>query len=226
MAMKRFIAVSLTTIGIALSVGNHAASAASLFICDVESCANGVSSPDPYVTFTQSGFTSFQINSVNAGPQVVVSENAGPPPPSSVGGSYENDFAATWNITNPILPQNETVFLYEGPVSSGIISDVLHYTYSQDRNGIGHLDGFVMSDSSLDEAGINATLLALAGIFPTLSIQEPDGPFDFSNTNITAQFQSETPLPATWTMMLGGLALVGFAAHRRKKKGAAAFAVA
>ena len=47
--------------------------------------------------------------------------------------------------------------------------------------------------------------------------------FGFSNG---AAGVSAAPLPASWTMMLTGLVVLGFIAYRRQKKGAAAMAAA
>ena len=128
-----------------------------------------------------------------------------------------DDFNATWILGGPINAENETVFFVNplDPAENGTtgVSDVLHYTYTQDSNGFGHLDGFVISDvtGSLSIADLNA-----ASIVATLPFVDETHPevFDFSNTNITAKFQSDVPEidaasgGAAIALLLGVLALV------------------
>ena len=45
--------------------------------------------------------------------------------------------------------------------------------------------------------------------------------FDYAAANV-----SDNPLPASWTMMLVGLAALGFVGYRGTKKGSAAIATA
>ena len=111
----------------------------------------------------------------------------------------------------PINATNQTDFFTE---LGGGISDVLHFIYTQDASGFGHLDGFVMSDAG--EAGIDPAFLASHSIVATLTIGETEQ-FNFSNTNITALFRSDpadVPEPASLgLLLLGGLGLL---LHRRK----------
>jgi hypothetical protein len=126
-------------------------------------------------------------------------------------------FSGVWILGAPINATNQTVFFTE---AGGGISDVLHFTYSQDTNGNGHLDGFVMSDSGTP---ITLAFLSEIGIVATSTIVE-NGLFDFSNTNIKAQFQSDvevTPLPAALPLFATGLGALGLLGWRRKRKAAA-----
>jgi hypothetical protein len=139
---------------------------------------------------------------------------------NSIDGAAENDFSAAWILGGPIVATNQTVFFTE---PGGGISDVLHYTYSQDANGNGHLDGTVISDT---ETPLSVADLNAAGIFATQTLSEATvfaggKAFDFSNTNITANFTSDVPEASTWAMLLIGFAGMGLAGYRASQKSAA-----
>lgn len=187
------------------------ATAASLVICDAPVCGT----PDPNMTFSVNDFEgNFQINSA------VVQQGLGNPTSTTVsevdgsGNSVETDFSGTWILGGPITAQNETVFFTE---AGGGISDVLHFTYSSDANGFGHLDGSVISDT---ETPLTVAALNGRGLFATQTVAETSRPFTFNNTNITASFQSDVPEPSVWAMMLLGFGGLGATLRRQRRHNA------
>ncbi len=227
--MRHLSVAGLAAMGIALMAAQPA-NAAAVFICDAGLpdgiCANGVNSPDPNITISANDFEgSFQLNSLTiqhglGNPTTTLVTEAAHSGVNVIDGAAENDFSGTWILGAPIVNENETVF-FTSKFNDGRgdetgvtgVSDVLHFTYSEDSNGFGHLDGTVISDVS---GGISIADLNAAGIFATLPfVDENAGPFNFSNTNITALFQS-TSVPeidaasggAAIALLLGVLALV------------------
>jgi hypothetical protein len=231
--MKHLTIGGLTAVGIALMAAQPA-NAAFVSICDSQSppCASGVSSPEPNVTFSLNNFEfGFQINSLTVQmgntPATVAISEVGAPPINIIDHAAENDFSAVWILAagQDITPENRTIFFTgpnDTPPQSGEttdetgvtgVSDVLHFTYSEDSLHHGHLDGTVISDVT---GGISIAALNAAGIFATEPfVNENAGPFDFSNLNITANFQSIS-VPeidaasggAAIALLLGVLALV------------------
>ena len=219
MRFKTLLLGAIFAAGVSLAASTPA-SAAFLGICDNAAAEGGcpalnTSSEDPFINFGANDFEgSFQINAaivqqgLNNPTNTAVSEGAGPNPD-------EIDFSGAWLLGGPINAQNETVFFTE---RTGGISDVLHFTYSSDANGFGHLDGFVMSDL---EGTIDPAFLSSRGIFATRTVSE-NHPFDFSNTNITAIFQSGVPEPATWALMVLGIGGIGASLRTARRRQALA----
>jgi hypothetical protein len=173
---------ALCIVAIALAGANRPATAASFVICDAPGCG----SPDPNITFNSSGFVFVLIdgiivpNPLNPN-TTVLSENG-----TFLGGAAAIGFQGMWNSGGPVTVTNQTIFFTE---SGGGVSDVLSYSYLQNSTGApGFLLGFVISD-----AGTPFTIADLSahGIFATQTLSESTVPFDFSNTGITASFQSD-----------------------------------
>jgi len=183
--------------------------------------------PDPNIVFSLDDFEQgFQINGLTVQEglhnlnTVTISELA-QPGINAIDGAAENDFSAVWITRGSITPESQTVFFTE---PGGGISDVLHFTYTTDAStGRGHLDGSVISDT---ETPLSVADLNAAGIFATQTLSEAAAfgggkVFDFSNTNITANFTSDVPEASTWAMLLIGFAGLGLAGYRASRKSAA-----
>lgn len=189
--------------------------AAALDICDAPNCG----APEGSVIFNVNDFEGgFQVNgtTIQSGlgnPVSVPFSESGPPNP--INGSAQNTFSGSWILGGPIVPTSQTVFFTEpgGGHGPNIISDVLQFTYTE-NGGLGQLTGTVISDAT--ENGLNVNTLRAMGFIPTLTVLETAGPFDFSNTNITATFESDVPEPASLALLGGGL--LGFAFAWRRKR--------
>lgn len=112
--------------------------------------------------------------------------------------SKTNDYSGTWSITNTNTSKNLTVDL--------VLS--LHA-----GNGVGSF----LFDNQVVKAG--STLQGNWAVNWINNANNPASIAKFSNMGIytgVSSFTSPVPEPATYGMMLGGLALLGFAARRRK----------
>jgi len=219
-ACQRRAGLSFLLGGLLLSPAMAQLGPANLFICDAPVCANGVTSPEPLITFTSSGFVDgaagFQVNSNFAQGAYTISEHG-----TDINGAAEIDFSGVWASSDAITSENQTIFFYE-PGDPTAIGDVLHFTFSQATVGnqiFGHLDGSVISDNdafgSMSVVGLNDI-----GIFSTATIEENGAtmPYFFNNTDFKGAFQSDVPEPTTWAMMLLGFAGLGYAAYSRPRK--------
>jgi hypothetical protein len=211
MKLRTLLTSAALAAGATLAIASQAA-AASLVICDDPACGTA----DPGISFSTNDFEgSFQLNGavVQIGlgsPNSTILRESGAASPNPI----VNNFSGVWILGGPIAVQNETVFFTE---AGGGISDVLHYTYTQDSIGRGHLDGFVISDTG---STIDPAFLAGRGIAPTLTVAER-GVFRFDNTNISASFQSDVvPEPGAWALMLVGFGGLGAALRMRHQRSA------
>ncbi len=214
--MRAQVTAGLFSVAMALAA-SHPASAAFVSINDAI--------PDPNILFSMNDFEEgFQINSLTVqsglgSPTTATVSELARPGINAIDGAAENDFSAVWILGGPIVPENETVFFTE---PGGGISDVLHFTYTE-SGGHGHLDGSVISDT---ETPLSVADLNAAGIFASETLSEATAfaggkVFDFSNTNITANFTSDVPEASTWAMLLIGFAGLGLAGYRASRKSAA-----
>ena len=219
-AYQRRASLSLLLSGLLFSPAMAQPGPANLFICDAPVCVNGVTSPEPLITFTSSGFVDgaagFQVNSNFAQGIYSISEHG-----TDINGAAEIDFSGVWASSGAVTPENQTIFFYDNG-DPAAIGDVLHVTFSQTIVAdqiFGHIDGTVISDNDafgpLSVAGLNAI-----GIFATGTLPESGAtmPYFFNNTDFKGAFQSDVPELSTWAMMLVGFAGLGYAAFSRARK--------
>ena len=132
--IKHVVTAVLTVAGIAFMAAQPARAAA-LFICDFDTCANGVNSPDPNITFSMIDFEGASLSTAAwsrvdwAIQQPRSSRKTG----ALFDGAAMNTFSGDWIFGGPITPQNQTIFFTgDDPLDAGGVSDVLHYSYSVD----------------------------------------------------------------------------------------------
>jgi hypothetical protein len=117
------------------------------------------------------------------------------------GSSFPSNVFAEVEANSDLNSLRNDLAINDGALPSSLITP---FTYTvQSGDGANSTDSFFQADTT---GGLDR--------------------FEFGITSVTLADVSATPLPASWTMMLLGLAALGFAARRRMKKSSAAFAAA
>ncbi len=112
-----------------------------------------------------------------------------------------------------------TTYEYSFIVASGQ-TEYLDYGLSGGTYGVTECNGSACSSTSI--AGLDGSIAFGSGswsVYVTLdSESDPFGGFELSDTPL--DLPTPTPLPSTWTMILIGLAGLGFVTYRQSKKAA------
>ena len=135
--------------------------------------------------------------------------------------SSENTFTLLWGSPN----SDNTVTLYSGQDGTGSVIDTVSFV-----DGTGYYIDSVLSPTSYapntmdpgDLMSINSS-----GVFQSAKLTNDIGGFEIADVSASlarTNRTSATPLPSTWAMLLGGLAMIGLLAHRGMKKQSAATA--
>jgi hypothetical protein len=129
--------------------------------------------------------------------------------------SSENTFTLLWGSPN----SDNTVTLYSGQNGNGSVIDTVSFIDGTGYYVDGVLSPTTYGPNTMDPGDLMS--INSSGLFQSAELTNDIGGFEIADVSaslVTTNRTSTTPLPPTWAMLLGGLAMIGFLAHRGMTK--------